>query len=246
MARRFPIVLDRGYWDRDSVGHPDHAGSNRVPHLCGGAKQDKGERSWGRVRVRRGRSRSFSRLPVSAHRLAYPLGRERSVPSVNAHVSVHRLENKGRTKMEQTMETSPATAVVRIAPRRTKRRFTLWLEPQTASALKALAAHRAMPATVLAEDILRRGLSGIAEEQLDGPALPAVRQVIDEALKPHVERLAALIAKTHLEAGIAERLAYVLVAQAFGAEKAPQYLDAARTKAIEALKRPLGEQRPKE
>lgn len=148
--------------------------------------------------------------------------------------------------MEQNVRAQATAPVVRIAPRRTKRRFTLWLEPQTASALKALAAQRAMPATVLAEHLLRQGLSGIAEERLDGPALPAVRQVVDDALKPHVERLAALVAKTHLEAGIAERLAFVLVAQAFGAEKAPQYLDAARTKAIEALKRPLGEQRPTE
>jgi hypothetical protein len=124
--------------------------------------------------------------------------------------------------------------------------LTVRVEGETAQALRELADRRHMSVSELAAAILRESLGHVAADRLNGPALPAVRQAIDEALKPHVERLAALIAKTHLEAGIAERLAYVLVAQAFGAEKAPQYLDAARTKAVEALKRPLGEQRPTE
>lgn len=127
-----------------------------------------------------------------------------------------------------------------------KKQVALWLEESTHQALSDLARVRHRKISELAEEIIRDSVQMVAEGRLDGPALPAVRQVVDDALKPHVERLAALVAKTHLEAGIAERLAYVLVAQAFGAEKAPQYLDAARTKAIEALKRPLGERRPKE
>lgn len=103
-----------------------------------------------------------------------------------------------------------------------------------------------MPASVLAESFIRVGLAQRAEERLDGPALPAVRGVIDDVLRPQIDRLAALIVKTHLEAGIGERLVFVLVANALGPEKARQFLDTARTKSIEALKRPLGEQRPTE
>lgn len=125
-------------------------------------------------------------------------------------------------------------------------RLTLWLETATVAALKELADRRETKISYLAEEFIRAGLGLVAEERLDGPALPAVRQTIDEALKPHVERLAALVVKAHLEAGIGERLAYVLVARAVGPDKAPQFLDAARTKTIEALKRPLGEQRPVE
>src|SRR5579883_898656 len=124
--------------------------------------------------------------------------------------------------------------------------LTVRVEVETARALREHAQRRRMSVSELAAALLRESVGQLAEERVNGPALPAVRQTVEEVVKPHVERLAALIAKTHLEAGIAERLAYVLVAQAFGAEKAPQYLDAARTKAIEALKRPLGEQRPKE
>ena len=66
---------------------------------------------------------------------------------------------------------------------------------------------------------------------------------IEDALIPHVERLASLIVKTHLEAGIGERLTFVLVANALGPDKARLFLDTARTKSIEALKRPLGQQK---
>ena len=127
-----------------------------------------------------------------------------------------------------------------------RRGVYLWLDEGTHEALRAIARDRSVKMSDLAERYIRAGLSGVAEDRLDGPALPAVRQVVEEALRPQVERLAALIVKAHLEAGIGERLAYVLVARAVGPDKAPQFLDAARTKTIEALKRPLGEQRPVE
>jgi len=133
-----------------------------------------------------------------------------------------------------------------MAARRLKRDLHLWLEPATHGALQELARHRKVTVTALAERFIQDGLHAGIEERLDGPALPAVRQTVEEALKPHVERLAALIVKAHLEAGIGERLTYVLIAQTFGPDKARKFLDAARTKSIEALKRPLGEQRPVE
>jgi hypothetical protein len=125
-------------------------------------------------------------------------------------------------------------------------RLTLWLDIATAATLKELAAQRETKISYLAEEFIRAGLGLVAEERLDGPALPAVRMVVEDALRPHVERLAALIVKAHLEAGIGERLTYVLVARAVGPDKAPQFLDAARTKTIDALKRPVGEPRPME
>jgi hypothetical protein len=119
----------------------------------------------------------------------------------------------------------------------------LWLEESTHDGLRAVAQERGVKISAVAEGYLRDGLSGRAEERLDGPALPAVRQAVEAALTPHVERLAALIVKTHLEAGIGERLVFVLVANALGPDKARQFLDTARTKSIEALKRPLGQQK---
>src|SRR5579884_252787 len=130
--------------------------------------------------------------------------------------------------------------------RRQKAQFHLWLDPETGTALRALAAEREMPASVLAESFIRVGLRENAEERLEGPGLPAVRETMEQVLRPQVERLAALIVKTHLEAGIGERLVYVLVANALGPDRARQFLDTARTRSIEALKRPLGEQRPVE
>jgi hypothetical protein len=128
-------------------------------------------------------------------------------------------------------------------PLRTKERFTLWLDPATMAQLKEAALQRRVPASVLAEHVIRDMLGGMAEARLDGPALPAVRGAVEEVLRPQVERLAALIVKTHLEAGIGERLTFVLIAQAFGEEKARRFLDMARTRSIEALRRPLGEQK---
>jgi hypothetical protein len=124
------------------------------------------------------------------------------------------------------------------------RKQTLWLDEQTYAALKALAEQRRTRMSRLAEEFILDGLAGIAEARMSGPALPAVRQAIEEALRPQVERLAALLVKVHLEAGIGERLTYVLIGQSFGPEKARQFLDAARTKSIEALRKPLGEQTP--
>jgi hypothetical protein len=126
------------------------------------------------------------------------------------------------------------------------RKQTLWLDEQTYHALRELAAQRRTRMSRLAEEFILHGLGGIAEERLDGPALPAIRQAIEETLHPHVERLAALVVKAHLEAGIGERLTYVLVARAVGPDKAPQFLEAARTRTIDALKRPVGEQRSAE
>ena len=117
------------------------------------------------------------------------------------------------------------------------------LDAATFGALQEAARQQGRPMNELVERCIGERLTGLAEQRLDGPALPAVRQSLDEALKPHIERLAALIAKTHLEAGIAERLTYVLIAQAVGPDKAQQFLDAARARSVEALKRPLGEQK---
>ncbi len=126
-----------------------------------------------------------------------------------------------------------------MATRRRKRDVHLWLEPSTHDSLQEMARQRNLTVTALVERFIKDGLSAGVEERLDGPALPAVRATVEEALRPHVERLAALVVKAHLEAGIGERLTYVLVARAMGADKAPQFLDAARTKTIEALKRPM-------
>jgi hypothetical protein len=130
-----------------------------------------------------------------------------------------------------------------VGPKRTKSDLHLWLEPQTHAALRELARQRHVSMTDVATRFIQEGLGLAAEEHLDGPALPAVRQTVEAALIPHVERLAALIVKTHLEAGIGERLVFVLVANALGPDKARQFLDTARTKSIEALKRPLGQQK---
>ncbi len=124
--------------------------------------------------------------------------------------------------------------------------LTVRVEGETAQALRESAGRHRMSVSELAAALLRESLGQMAADRLNGPALPAVRVAVEEALKPHVERLAALVARTHLEAGIGERLTYVLIAQTFGPDKAPQFLDAARTKSIEALRRPLGEQRPVE
>jgi hypothetical protein len=120
------------------------------------------------------------------------------------------------------------------------------LDGVTFDALQEVARQRGRSMNDLVERCIDERLTNLAVQRLDGPALPAMRQTLDEALRPHVERLAALIVKTHLEAGIAERLTYVLIAQSMGAERAQQFLDAARTRSIEALKRPIGEQKPRE
>ncbi len=144
----------------------------------------------------------------------------------------------------QRRDTTDHKGPVPQPPRRQKVQFHLWLDPETGSALRALAAARTMPASVLVESFIRAGLGQSAEERLEGPALPAVRRAVEDVLRPQTERLAALIVKTHLEAGIAERLVFVLVANALGPDRARQFLDTARTRSIEALKRPLGQERP--
>ena len=128
----------------------------------------------------------------------------------------------------------------------TRKATYLRLDVELHAALRQLAQERRMPMNELAAAMIRAGLGQAGEERLEGPALPAVRQTVEEALRPQIERLAALIVKAHLEAGIGERLTFVLVANALGEDKARLFLDTARTRTIKALKRPIGQQKPPE
>ncbi len=137
-------------------------------------------------------------------------------------------------------------AETRVTPRRkpvrrTKERFSLWVEPETYAALKEVARQRKAPMTGLAEDFIREGLGMVAAARLDGPALPAVRQVVEEVADRHTERLAKLIVKAFLEAGMGRRLTYALIDKQAGPERAPQVLAGARTSTLEDLRKRVGE-----
>lgn len=125
---------------------------------------------------------------------------------------------------------------------RTKDRFTLWLEPETHLALKSLARQRRMAISALAEDFIRAGLGLVAQERLEGPALPAVRQVVQEITNGQTERLAKLVARGLVEVGIDRRLTYALLNNQAGGDTARAIFTAAETAAVDSLKRRLDEE----
>ena len=96
----------------------------------------------------------------------------------------------------------------------------------------------------MAESFIREGLGLIAEERLEGPALPAVRQLVEEITGKQADRLAGLIVKAFIEASLARRLTYPVVHKLHGQETASQLFDAAKTRAFDDLKRKIGETQP--
>ena len=88
------------------------------------------------------------------------------------------------------------------------KQVAIWLDVETHAALKALAAERQTKISVLAEHFIRDGLGLVAAERLEGPALPAVRQLVEEITTRHTERQAGLIVKAFIEAAMARRLMY--------------------------------------
>ena|SRR5690242_2044189 len=124
------------------------------------------------------------------------------------------------------------------------KRTTLWLETDTLAALQALAQQRHVKVSRVAEGFIREGLGLIAEERLEGPALPAVRQLVEEITGRQTDRLAGLIVKAFIEASLARRLTYPVVHKLHGQETASQLFDAAKTRAFDDLKRKIGETQP--
>src|SRR5579871_5916375 len=98
--------------------------------------------------------------------------------------------------------------------------ITLWLDEETAAALRALARKRKVRISSLAERFIRAGLGMVAAEQLEGPALPAVRQVVQEITGKQADRIAKLVVKGVLEAGLDRRLTYALLDHHAGSETA--------------------------
>lgn len=130
---------------------------------------------------------------------------------------------------------------VRKHPNRLKSQFHLWLDPATDAALRAAAEATRTPTTILAERFIREGLGLLAAERLEGPALPAVRQLVEEITGQQADRLAGLIVKAFVEASMARRLTYPVVHKLHGPETASQLFDAAKTRAFDDLKRKIGE-----
>lgn len=122
---------------------------------------------------------------------------------------------------------------------RTKERFTLWLEPQTHAALKELAHQRKRATSAVAEDFIRVGLGLVAEERLEGPALPAVRQAIDEVTGRQFDRLATLVVKGLIEASIGRRLTYAILDHDAGTDTARSIFSEAERVALAGLRRRL-------
>src|SRR5262249_54156739 len=96
----------------------------------------------------------------------------------------------------------------------------------------------------LVDNLISARAQEVARAPLDDVGLPVLRRAVDEALGPHVERLAALIARAHLEAGMGERMTYAPLHHSLRADQAPHYLGASRPRAVEALRKPLGGPQP--
>ena len=128
--------------------------------------------------------------------------------------------------------------------RRHKSDLHLWLDPQTHAALKELARQRHITVSGLAESFICDGLGLVAAERLEGPALPAVRQLVEEITGKQTDRLAGLIVKAFIEASLARRLTYPVVHKLHGQETASQLFVAAKTRAFDDLKRKIGETQP--
>ena len=120
-------------------------------------------------------------------------------------------------------------------------KITLWLQDETAAALRTQAATRGGRAALstVADAALRAGLGLVGTEQAETNALPAieavVRRVVAEQGKVDTERLAALMVKTCREASVARWLAYAAVLRSQGRAVADADMERAFTAAAKVL-----------
>jgi len=121
-------------------------------------------------------------------------------------------------------------------------KVTLWLQDETAAALRTQAATRGGMATLstVADEALRAGLGLVGTEQAETSALPAieavVRRVVAEQAKVDTERLAALLIKTCREASVARWLAYAAILRSQGRAVADADMERAFTAAAKVLR----------
>ncbi len=117
----------------------------------------------------------------------------------------------------------------------------LWLQDETAAALRTQAATRGGMAALstVADEALRTGLGLVGAEQAETNALPAieavVRRVVAEQAKVDTERLAALLIKTCREASVARWLAYAAILRSQGRAVADADMERAFTAAAKVL-----------
>jgi len=115
----------------------------------------------------------------------------------------------------------------------------LWLDDETAAALRAQAHDQGSKISTLADQALRTGLGLITTEQAETNALPAieavVRRVVAEQSRVDTERLAALLVKTCREASVARWLAYAAILRSQGRAVADADMERAFTAAAKVL-----------
>ena len=121
-------------------------------------------------------------------------------------------------------------------------KVTLWLQDETAAALRMQAATRGGMAALstVADEALRTGLGLVGTEQAETNALPAVeavvRRVVAEQGRADTERLAALLVKTCREASVARWLTYAAILRSQGRAVADADMERAFTAAAKVLR----------
>jgi len=122
-----------------------------------------------------------------------------------------------------------------------RQQIHLWIQDETAAALRTQAATRGGMAALstVADEALRTGLGLVGAEQAETRALPAieavVRRVVAEQAKVDTERLAALLIKTCREASVARWLAYAAILRSQGRAVADADMERAFTAAAKVL-----------
>jgi len=123
-----------------------------------------------------------------------------------------------------------------------RQQIHLWIQDETAAALRTQAATRGGMAALstVADEALRAGLGLVGTEQAETNALPAVeavvRRVVAEQAKVDTERLAALLVKTCREASVARWLAYAAILRSQGRAVADADMERAFTAAAKVLR----------
>jgi len=124
--------------------------------------------------------------------------------------------------------------------KRSKVRMTLRLGAGTRDALMAAARERRIPASELAERILRADLERGAVRQLEGTALPQLAEAVRAALEEHArhteDRLAKLLVRNIIASDTTRRLLFAQMAKQWGGEAVRPVHDSARNAAIDALR----------
>jgi hypothetical protein len=122
--------------------------------------------------------------------------------------------------------------------KKAKEKLTVWVEPEVANALRALAGSHRLSMSETAARYLRVAVQEKAEHAGVELVVPALEAAIDRASRRTADRLANLLARTALESAASRRMVFQVLVEEFGVDGAKEISGSSWNSSVDSLKKP--------